>query len=213
MLARLAAVLLFSLPALSQTATCTPPSTFDPTIPGQVTVCDPVPPSTAACLVSAPGASSLCRINGVINLSENGSAFRPLFNPPVDVFKFVAPTNIVVSPSTTYYLGSLVALGHNPDMVYLVPNSCTLTKIVYDARMSGAQKTPISISMWNVEDKDTVPNSTVSQTWTGVAVESVVTPNWPILAGDHLQIRFTMPATSPVGFYLNMTVTAYCADN
>lgn len=191
---------------------CPATATFDPTKPGQLTICDPTSPSTTACILSQPGSTTLCRINGTINISENGNPFRVLFNAPVDVFKFVAPTNIVVSPTTSYYLGSLVALGHNPDMVYLVPNNCNLTKIVYDARMSGALTTPITISMWDLEDKSQVPDSAVTQTWTGVTVESVATMNWPILGGDHLQVRFTMPAGVPAGFYINMTVTAYCVD-
>lgn len=177
-----------------------------------MTLCDPVPPGPA-CTVSAADASTLCRINGTINLSENGSAFRPLFVAPVDVFKFVAPTNIVVSPTTTYYLGSLVALGHNPDMVYLAPNACTLKKVVYDARMSGALKTPVTISMWDVTQNVQIPNSAVTQTWTGIAIETVASPEFAVAANDQLQVRFTMPAGVPAGFYINMTVTAYCADN
>lgn len=211
MLRRLLAALLFSAPAIAQTVSCPASFIFDQTIPGQVTLCDPIPPGPA-CLISAIGASTLCRINGTINISENKSAFRPLFVLPVEVFKFVAPTNIVVSPTTTYYLGALVALGHNPDMVYLAPNACTLKKVVYDARMSGSLKTPVTISMWDVTQNVQIPNSAVTQTWTGVAIETVAAPAFEVAANDQLQVRFTMPAGVPAGFYINMTVTAYCTD-
>lgn len=208
---RIAALLLLSIPAVAQT--CTQTTTFNPAIQGQVNVCDAVPPTTTACLVSVAGESSLCRVNGVLNISENGLPYVPLFRAPVDVFKFLAPTNIVVSPTTTYYLGSLVALGHSPDMVMLAPSACTLNKIVYDARMSDALKTPITLSMWDMTSGIQIPNSAVTQTWSGVTVESIATPGFAVAANDQLQVRFFMPAGVPGGYYINLTVTAYCAEN
>lgn len=207
----LLATLLIASSAVAQT-TCSSSFSFNQKLPGQLTLCDPVPPGPA-CQVSIAGASTLCRINNTINISENGFPFHPLYVAPVDVFKLVAPTNIVVSPTTTYYLGSLVALGHNPDMVYLAPNACSLNRVVYDARMSGSLKTPITIAMWDVTQNMLIPNSSVTQTWTGVTVESVATPVFAVAANDQLQVRFTMPAGVPAGFYINMTVTAYCTDN
>jgi len=201
-----------SVSALVPPAVC---SYFSSSDPGQAIFCD----GTPACVLSAaatsttPGSSTLCRSNGILQISENGSSFRQLFNAPVDVFKFVAPTNIVVSPTTTYYLGSLVALGHNPDMVYLAPNACSLNRVVYDARMSGGLSTPITIQMWDITQGIAIPNSAVTQTWTGVTVESVASPSFPVNANDQLQVRFFMPAGVPSGFYINMTVTAYCTDN
>lgn len=208
----LLATLLIVSSAAAQTATCSNQSAFDPTKPGQVTICDPVPPGPA-CLVSSPGSSTVCRINGVANISENGSAFRPLFSPPVDVFRFYAPTNLPLTASTSYYIGSLIAGGHNPDMVYMVPNACTLTKVVYDTRSSGPLSGGIAISLWNVTKNIAIPNASTTQSWTSWSVETVATPSFALLAGDQLQVRLTMPSTLPKGFYANMTVTAYCIDN
>lgn len=191
---------------------CSTSSTFDPTLPGQLFLCDPVPPGPT-CILSVAGSSTLCRINGTVNISENALPFHPLYVAPVDVFKFVAPSNVPVSSKTSYYLGSLVALGHNPDMVYLVPNACTLSKIVYDTRASGALQTPITISMWDVTQNLQISNSAVTQTWKGVEVQTVATPAFAVAANDELQVRFTMPPGVPTGYYMNMTVTAYCTDN
>lgn len=215
----LLATLLIAAPALAQTNTCVNTSPFDPTKPGQLTLCDPAPATGPSCMLSvaatatSPGSSTLCRVGGVMNISENALPFHPLYVAPVDVFKFVAPSNVVVSPTTSYYLGSLVALGHNPDMVYLAPNACSLNKVVYDARMSGSLSTPITISMWDVTQNKAIPDSAVTQTWKGVTVESVATPGFAVAASDQLQVRFSMPAGVPGGFYINMTVTAYCTDN
>jgi hypothetical protein len=212
MLRYLLAALLIVAPAAAQITGCPTSFVYDPTKPGQLMLCDPVPAPGPACVLSVAGSSTLCRINGILNISENALPFHPLYVAPVDVFKFVAPTNILVSPLTSYYLGSLVALGHNPDMVYLAPNACTLGKVVYDARMSGALKTPITISMWDVTQNVLIPNSSVVQTWTGVTVETVAAPAFAVAANDQLQVRFTMPAGVPAGFYINMTITAYCTD-
>lgn len=198
--------------APAPTGGCSANATFDPTLPGQLTLCDPVPPGPA-CILSIAGASTLCRINGTINLSENGAPFHPLYVAPVEVFRFYAPTNLVIGPSTAIYIGTLIAGGHNPDMVYLALNACTLTKVVYDTRTNGAVTTPVTMSLWDVTQNVAIPNAATTQTWNGWVQETVAAPTFAVAANDQLQVRFSTPKTLPPGFYLNLTVTAYCTDN
>lgn len=152
-------------------------------------------------------------VDGVPSGPSNTADLAVFPSSPVDVFRFAAPSNVGVSSSTAYFLGSLAALGHHPDMVYLAPNACILNKVIYDTRASGALAAPVTISMWDVTQNIVIPGSAVTQTWTGSSVETVVAPGFAVAANDQLQVRFSMPAGVPAGFYLNMTVTAYCQDD